>query len=383
MAYEIIPLPFEGAVDADGHVLEPANLWVDYLEDEFKDRAICIKRDAEGYEYFEFDGRPSATHTKGMPGIMGAMGDSHVKRSPDRLYMENMPYGACDPHERLELLDKEHVEYAILYPTIGVLWESIVTDADLTLAYTRAYNRWIADFCRDSGGRLVAVAHLSLLDPEAAAAELRRAVAGGCRGGFVAGFTHSRKPHGHHDHDPLFAAAQDLGVPLTIHPCDEPPEIWPRRFRDGSASIYGLAMAGELIRPAFLSFFNYGVFDRFPELTVGVLESQAGWIGTLLDRLDAIHETLDDSALGNAPLKEPPSSYFRRQCFISGDPEERALARIIEPVGADRFVWASDYPHVDHSGAWSTNLQHLVEPLSPESTAAFVGGNAKALYHLD
>jgi predicted TIM-barrel fold metal-dependent hydrolase len=382
VGYVIDPLPFGGAVDADAHVLEPADLWTEYLEAEFRDRAIRIRRDEEGYEYFEFDGTPSPTHNKGLPGIMGAMGDSKVARSPDRLYMENMPFGACNSVERIDLLNQENVEFAILYPTIGVLWECVVTDADLSLAYTRAYNRWIADFCRDSGGRLVPIAHLSLLDPDAAAAELRRAVADGCRGAFVAGFTHSRTPHGHPDHDPVFQACQSLDVPLTIHPCDEPPSIWQRRFRDTSASIYGLSMAGELIRPAFLSFFNYGVFDRFPNLQVGILESQAGWIGTLLDRLDVVHDTLDGSGLGDAPLKETPSVYFRRQCFISGDPEETALAHIIDHVGADRFVWASDYPHLDHSGAWSANLQRLVGPLSPETRAAFVGANAKAIYRL-
>ena len=98
------------------------------------------------------------------------------------------------------------------------------------MAYQRAYNRWIADFCRDSGGRLVPIAHLSLLDVDSAVAELERSVADGCRGGFVAPFTHTRKPHGHPDHDALWAKATELDVPIAIHPTYEPHAILPSRF---------------------------------------------------------------------------------------------------------------------------------------------------------
>jgi hypothetical protein len=57
--------------------------------------------------------------------------------------------------ERVTLLDREHLDAALLYPTIHLLWECEVTDPEISLAYCRAYNRWIADFCRDSRGRLV------------------------------------------------------------------------------------------------------------------------------------------------------------------------------------------------------------------------------------
>ena len=95
-----------------------------------------------------------------------------------------------DMKERLKLLDKDGIDKAILYPTIGLLWEAEVEDPELTNAYCRAYNRWIADFCRDSGGRLIPIAHLSLLDIPAAIAELERAVKDGCSGAFVSPFNH-------------------------------------------------------------------------------------------------------------------------------------------------------------------------------------------------
>ena len=59
MAYEIKKFPYDGTVDADGHILEPADLWETYLEDKYKDRALRIKVDNNGFEYLEINGKPS------------------------------------------------------------------------------------------------------------------------------------------------------------------------------------------------------------------------------------------------------------------------------------------------------------------------------------
>src|SRR5215212_2970781 len=109
MGYEIKPFPYDGAVDADGHVLEPAWLWEEYLESKYADRAIRVEVDSDGLEYLSLDGRPSEKTVKGVLGLMGAMGDDTAVPGPDRKYMDNIPYGAADPNERLALLDKEHL----------------------------------------------------------------------------------------------------------------------------------------------------------------------------------------------------------------------------------------------------------------------------------
>jgi predicted TIM-barrel fold metal-dependent hydrolase len=383
VAYEIKRLPLDGAVDADGHVLEPAGLWEDYLESRYRPRAMRILPDEHGLEYLEIDGRPSQRTVKGVLGLMGAMGDPAAVPSPGRRYMDNIPYGAGDPAERVELLEKEHLEQTVLYPTIGLLWECEVTDPEITVAYQRAYNRWIADFCRDSGGRLVPIAHLSLADPEAAAAELERAVSDGCRGGFVAPFTTTRIPHGHPDHDVLFAKACELDVPLAIHPTYEPHEILPSRFAftgwTRPAQWYLNVIVRQGVQQAFLTFFALGTLERFPELQLGVLESGSGWIGSLLDRMDAVYDTNVGRFL---ELTRRPSEYFRRQCFISGDPDETAAPLIMEHVGADRFLWATDYPHPDHPGTWVDALMRLVTPLGEEARRQVLGANVRRIYRL-
>ncbi len=381
MAYQVLRFPYDGTIDADGHVLEPATLWEDYLEARYRGRALRVRVDDDGLEYLEIDGRMSERTNRGSLGLMGAMGDLMARPGPDRRYMDSMPFGAGDATERVALLERENLDRALLYPTIGLLWECELTDPELTLAYHRAYNRWIADFCRDSRGRLVPIAHLTLLDPEGSAHELERAVADGCRGGFVAPYTHDQKPHGHPDHDVLWSRAAKLGVPMAIHPTFEPFWAAPVRFKHlGRArEFFYNVMLKQGVQQALLSFIALGALDRHPALKLGVLEAGAGWIGSFLDRADAVAETPTGMMVG---MKRRPSDAFREQCFISGDPDETALSHVIDPVGADCFMWATDYPHPDHPGTWAPSLERLVAPLSPTTRAKLLGENVARIYGL-
>ncbi len=381
MAYEIVRFPYDRTVDADGHILEPATLWEEYLEERYRSRAMRIGVADDGLEYLEIDGTPSRRTTKGSLGTMGAMGEENLQRSPDSRYMDHQPYGSADPVERVDLLDQEHLEKSVLYPTIGLLWECELTDPEITLAYQRAYNRWIADFCRDSGGRLFPVAHLTLLDPEGSAAELERAVRDGCKGGFLAPISHDGVPHGDPRYDPIYAKAVELDVPIAIHPTFVPGQPggglfdWPRRAQ----ALPSLVFLRSIMQQVFVSFLAMGTLDRFPTLRLGVLESGCGWIGSFLDRLDAASDALH-LRKGTASLSA--SDYFRRQCFISGDPDETAAPYILDHVGADCFMWATDYPHPDHPGSWVRALTRFVEPLSAETRQKVLGGNVARIYGL-
>ena len=66
--------------------------------------------------------------------------------------------------KRLRVMDGEGIDSVLLYPTIGICWEGHVTEGDLATAYTRAYNRWLAEFCRTDPKRLYPIAHISLMD---------------------------------------------------------------------------------------------------------------------------------------------------------------------------------------------------------------------------
>lgn len=379
MAYEIKRFPYDGTIDADGHVLEPPDLWETYLEAQYKQRALRIQVDDAGYEYLEIDQKPSKRTNKGALGVMGAMGEDDLRPSPERRYADHMPYGACDAQQRLDLLDQENLDASLLYPTIGLLWEVELTDPELSLAYARAYNRWIAEFCQDTQGRLVPIAQLTLLDPQGSAAELERAVKQGCKGAWVNPFNHNRVIHGHTDHDVLFAKCCELDVPLAIHPTfiPQPPASgifdWPRE----GAAWGGAIWLRSVVQQAFISFFALGTFDRFPTLRLGVLEAGSGWVGALLDRLDAVSDSLN---LGGKRLSA--SAYFQRQCFISGDPDETAAPHIIDHVGADNFMWATDYPHPDHPHTWVDDLTRYADALSETARAKVLGENVNRIYQL-
>jgi len=378
MAYEIKRFPYDGTIDADGHVLEPPSLWEDHLEAKYRDRALRIRVDEDGWEYLEIDGRPSKRSHHGSLGMLGAMGEENLRPSRERRYAESIPFGAGDPAERVSLLDRENLEATLLYPTIGLLWEAECADPEISLAYCRAYNRWIADFCRGSGGRLVPIAQLTLLDVAGSARELERAVHDGCKGAWVNPFHHQRVVHGSAEHDALFAACCALDVPLALHPTFLPfrPAAgifdWPREAMPFADSIW----LRSIVQQAFVSFFALGTLDRFPTLRLGVLEAGSGWVGALLDRLDAVQDAL------HLPRQTKPSEIFRRQCFISGDPDETTAPHVIDHVGAECFVWATDYPHPDHPHTWVDALSRYAEVLAPATRGQVLGENVKRIYRL-
>jgi len=381
-------LSYSGAIDADGHVLEPPDLWDRYLEPGFRDRALRIVPDEDGLEELEIGGQRSVMTVKGMPSLLGVMGAPDlmsIALDPARTYVTEAPFGSMDPAERVRLLDAEGLDAAILYPTLGLLWEAELDDPELSQAYTRAYNRWICEFCADSGGRLVPAAHLSLTDPDAAAKELERAVGEGARGGFVLPFTHTHRAIGHPDHDPVFAAAQDLDVVFAIHPGFEPLWSKDRRIRQsewtkGRLQLLEAIRGPEGVRHQFVTLFDLAVFDRFPRLKVLVLESGGGWIGHYLDRMDAVygHTPIGQSV----PLKEKPSDYFRARCTISCDPDEGTVAQLVERFGSEHFVWASDYPHADHTPDYLADLDELAGTLREDDRANFLGDNVRRLFNL-
>lgn len=384
--HEAHAVAVDGAVDADGHILEPPTLWEDYIDPAFRDRALRFRVDEDGLEELEIDGRRSEMSRRGFPATLGAMGApdlADIQKNPERTYLAESPYGAMDPAERIEVLDAEHIDIAILYTTVGLLWEAEVQDPVLSQAYTTAYNRWICEFCADEP-RLVPTAHLSLTDPAAAARELERAVGEGAKGGYVAPFHHHGVPLGHPDNDPVFAAAQDLDVPLAIHPTFEPQ--WTKGTRMGSwenvkqLRLLASVQASDGVRHQFTTLFDYGVFDKFPRLKTLVLESGGGWIGYWLDRIDAVYAHTFIG--GKVPLEHKPSDYFRERIWISCDPDERTIPSLAERFGVERFLWASDFPHADHTPEYVHDLNELVAMFPEADQRKFIGDNARALFQL-
>ncbi|HEV3110672.1 MAG TPA: amidohydrolase family protein [Candidatus Binataceae bacterium] len=382
-------LKYPGAIDADGHFVEGAKLWLQYSEAKYKPRALQFKWSDKGVQYLEINGRPSKI-SRGAT-ISGALFGRMEQTHDTRRWDPNVPYGECpdpalgamDGKGRAQRLDKEGLKAAIIYPTLALQWETECDDADYAQAMCRAYNRAVLDWCNEGDGRLFAAAHLSLGDPQAAAVELERAVKAGCKGGWVSQFTMTRKPHAHPDHDVLFAKAQELDVPLGIHPSWEPPWAFSGRYAFEyvhKQNFWVNVTAGDSIRQALTSFMQYGTLEKFPRLKLVLLEAGAGWISYWLDRMDAAFASY---AGRRVPLKEKPSFYFHRNVWISADPDERALPAMVELEGEDKFFWASDFPHSDHVSNYIEELEEMAGKLSPSARPKVLGDNVARLYKLD
>ena len=134
---------------------------------------------------------------------------------------------------------------------------------------------------------------------------------------------------------------------------------------------------GAIVQQVFFSYISMGKLDRFPRLRLGILEAGSGWVGAMLDRLDAV-----DDALRRGRVKLSATEYFQRQCFVSGDPDETIAPYTIDKVGAHCFMWATDYPHPDHPHTWVDDLTRYAEALSPETRAMVLGDNVRRIYRL-
>jgi len=371
-------------VDADGHVLEPRDTWLRYIDPPYRDRAIRIEFDQGGDEVLVVDNRPLESLRNSLAALGGIeLEPSDALDRSNRLrYEDGCPPGGYDPAARLRVMDEERIDVALLYPTIGICWEGMVTDPDLAAAYTRAYNRYIVDFCAHDRSRLVPVAHISLLDADLAVQEVERARGAGCAAVYLSPDTAARA--GRHlmdpDFDRFWAAVSDLDMPVGFHVVvrDEPFfQSW-MPGRGAGSGLFFFAFLAIDVMAAFTQMLAGGVFERHPRLRCTVLESGATWISAWLDRMDHKYEVMRSVT----PTSLKPSEYFYRQCIVSADPDETVIAPIIEAVGADYFVWASDYPHIDASFGVVDEIRARLAPLSEQDQAKVLGQNALRFYGL-
>lgn len=375
-------LPKSPVVDADGHVMEPADLWLRYIDPAFRDRAIRIDRDENDYEVLLIDNRPLEL-VRGHMGVLGGIGMDPValQENGKLTYADGCPAGGYDPRARLEVMDAERIDVAMLYPTLGICWEGAVRDPQLATAYTRAYNRWIADFAREDPARLQPIAHVSLLDPEGAVEEVRRAREDGCVGVYLSPDMAARGNK--HFDDPAFArfwaAVQDLAMPVGFHVVVRDTPAFAGWFHnDKRDRLFGFSFLAIDVMAAFTQMISWGMFEKYPRLKCTVLEAGANWISAWLDRMDHKYEVMGEYV----PTTLKPSEYFYRQCLISADPDESLTAAIIQQMGAEYFVWASDYPHVDASFGVVAEMQERLSPLTDAQQRLVLGENAVRFYGL-
>lgn len=330
-------------IDCDSHVLEPADLWQNYLEQKYVDRAIRIETE-DGIEKLIIGEEVV------LQGVLAGLGGAHIEKqklfAPGMRYIDGCPPASYDPAARISEMDRWGLTQTLVFPTICIL-PFPTDDQDLANAYCRAYNNWMIDYSHNRLDRIWPVAVINWHGVEEAARELQRCVNAGFKALFVPPETVANKRPGDEHFDPIWRICEDAGLPACLHVVVRfsgaavPFSDW-HATSPGPIFGFGLGATGQLI-PALTSMITDGLFERYPKLKVVSVEAGAGYAPYLMDRLDAKYEVFD----GMLPLPRKPSEYVQRNCYFVAEPKERTIDMTLELVGEDRIMWGSDYPHID------------------------------------
>ena len=196
-------------ISADSHVVEPGNLFLDYIAPAYRDRAPRVVQEedrdiymCEGMRLISMRGAASAGRPSEELGFKGRE--------------DEVPRGAWDPTARLAEIEPDGVQAEVLYPTM-TLRLFAVEDTGLQDACFQAYNDWLADFCKEVPGRFKGIGVLNLDDVPSAIAEMKRCLEIGLPGVSIALYQDQERHYGHPDFDPFWAAAEEVGVPVSLH----------------------------------------------------------------------------------------------------------------------------------------------------------------------
>lgn len=327
-------------IDADGHVMEPDGMWAEYIDPAYRDRAPRrVQGDGMAWGQLVVDGVPIY---RNYPDELVAAFQHNIDRDYGRYAASGF-----DARSQLVAMDDQGIDEAWLYPSLALGVLAIDgQDPDLAAAVSRAYNRWLADFCSEDPSRLHPVATVSLHSPDTVDAELAW-VAGemGARAVTVRPNPVGGRHLGHPDLERFWAACEDLDLAVGVHEgCHTRlPAAGSDRFTSHFAMHTCCHPMEQMM--AFVALVEGGVLERHPGLRVAFLEAGCGWLPYLLWRMD---EEFELWGFQVPQVKRPPSEYFTRQCFAGVEGDEPGLDRAIETVGADRLLFASDYPHPDH-----------------------------------
>jgi uncharacterized protein len=405
-------------VDSDGHILEHPTAMPGYAPAKYRARIWHVETDESGEEWLVYNGTRRPANGMAAAGVAGASDEDRARAFRGEMrYTETRP-AAWDAKARLQDMDQDHIDLAVLYPTMLLGLQS-ETDVDFAEAQARAYNDWCSDHVGEGEDRLFGAGAVPPMhhpdDVARVAAEIRRVAA---LPGMVSVFMRPNpavdwRPFNDLAYDPIWQAASDTGLPIALHPflvadlpgaCKGLRLSWPRgpdgRYLDDfdpergyttdelmehpelrPTNIFTQGIANPFDVMSSIAFLTAGgVCERFPEAKFIFLEANGGWLVPWLERLDHHCRKYQWEV---ADLSLLPSEYFRRQCWISFDPDEAMLRTTAESplVGADRIIWASDYPHPDAKFPGVTEeLAEALEGLSLEQKHQITSESALALY---
>src|SRR5712692_1509012 len=308
-------------VDADGHVMDqPDRCYRKYLPP-------------------EYTRRPAFFPSQGWDRLQAPLGP--LGRDP------------ATPEQNLADNDQEGIDLQILYPTIA-LNIGEVREPDYQIALCRAYNNYVADYCKANPQRLKAVAIVPVRDPTEAARELNRAVSElGLVGVMFPTFIRGRNV-AERFFWPIYQEAETLGVPVAMHATgSETGDVG--RFENFLGVHVWSHVPEQMI--SCTSVILGGILEQFQGLRVGFMESGCGWLPFWLEHLEGEWE----KRKFDAPLlKDEPTAYMTcGRTYYACEPEEKTIAYVADWIGEDQLLYASDYPHWDSE--WPDTVTTLLE----------------------
>ncbi|MEP6626040.1 MAG: amidohydrolase family protein [Acidimicrobiia bacterium] len=381
-------------VDADCHILEPPDIWTNWLPERHRDKAPKLVKDAQG-------GDAWLTGVGGDPDPIGLTATPGMPFDEFRWFgvtYDEARTGCYNGAARLEDMDVDGVWAEVLFPPQRTLSHFLGDDDDddFVLAGVEAYNNFLfEEFCAPDPTRLVGLAQMPSLGIDQAVDGLRKAKARGAKGVLI-----SNWPSGNgslsRDDDPFWAAAVDEGIPVSVHIniisraqraagrkaaaqagnalYDMSSEATRAKAIGGMSHVFSMA-AGNITAMLFT-----GVFDRFPDLSVCWIETGVGWLPHFIECLDDRYWR--NRGWGDLPIQRPPSYYWYRNnaaTFIT----DRSGIVLRHQVGVDNMMWSSDYPH--HGNDWPYSrkvIEATMNDIPAEEKAKITGGNARRIWGL-
>lgn len=333
----------EVIISADSHVMEDPELWVKGVPAQFRDAA-----------------------PKFPPHQVGEGFQAHA--------------GGWDPHERIKEMATDGVSAEVLYPTLGLSLFGL-DDPAMQEACFRVYNDWLIDYCRVAPDRLLGVSCIPVYNIENAVKELERTRKAGLGGAIIWQAPHPDLPFHSEHYEPLWATAQDLDVPISLHILTGHNYSkgglrgqGPEHYR-GSVNLKTAEAANALFELIF-----YGILHRYPRLRFVFVENEIGWIPFYLQQWDYYYRRFQKT--NPPPIDREPSEYFNRQVWATFF-NDAVGGHNFAWWGVDRGMWSNDYPHPNST--WP-NSRKVIERdlghLPADARAKIVRENVARLYNL-
>ena len=343
--------------DADSHIMELPNFLKLYADPALRNEipevsySASLVTDEEVAVIMEQGGRHSEAHIA----TMLAMGDKLIEQAK-----EIQALGAFNGADRSTALDMLGFKRQLVFATHSVAMPfhpSSKLEPRLRYGATRAHNRHMADFC-SADARLLGVAVIPLDEPDLALAELEFVLEAGLKAVWVPHRPCGDKSPGHVAFDPFWARLAESGTPFVLHVGGSPLQLAKAWSNTGRAPSRDWMGGGENLRTkdaavlhqgpeTFLSMMVMdGVFERFPALRGASVELGAGWLPSLLVRLDWVAKHWGRVDQNLASFTRTPSQQLTEQMGFTPFVFE-AVGDLIDQSNPDLYLFSSDYPHVE------------------------------------